>query len=98
MVELSKAQDIEAGDGTTSVVVFAGSLLAQTQRLLGLGIHPTIISDSFGLCAQKATEIAEDLGIKMDLSDRESIIKAAKTSLSSKVCKKIRYLDLYCKR
>merc|ERR1712142_1297260 len=27
LVELSKAQDIEAGDGTTSVVVLAGSLL-----------------------------------------------------------------------
>lgn len=27
LVEISKAQDIEAGDGTTSVVVIAGSLL-----------------------------------------------------------------------
>lgn len=27
LVEISKAQDIEAGDGTTSVVVMAGSLL-----------------------------------------------------------------------
>merc|ERR1719334_1088721 len=34
LVELSKAQDIEAGDGTTSVVVLAGSLLGAAQRLL----------------------------------------------------------------
>jgi T-complex protein 1 subunit delta len=27
LVEISKAQDIEAGDGTTSVAVLAGSLL-----------------------------------------------------------------------
>jgi len=38
LVELSKAQDIEAGDGTTSVVVVAGSLLTATQKLLNKGI------------------------------------------------------------
>ena len=31
LVELSKSQDIEAGDGTTSVVVLCGSLLDQCQ-------------------------------------------------------------------
>ncbi len=38
LVELSKAQDIEAGDGTTSVVVIAGSLLNASQNLLEKGI------------------------------------------------------------
>ena len=37
LVELSKAQDIEAGDGTTSVVVLAGSLLNASQKLLAKG-------------------------------------------------------------
>ena len=41
LVEISQAQDIEAGDGTTSVVVIAGALLAQSQILLEKGIHPT---------------------------------------------------------
>lgn len=36
-MELSKAQDIEAGDGTTTVVVLAGSLLNASQRLLAKG-------------------------------------------------------------
>jgi T-complex protein 1 subunit delta len=39
LVEISKAQDIEAGDGTTSVVVMAGALLRASQELLGKGIH-----------------------------------------------------------
>jgi len=34
LVEISKAQDIEAGDGTTSVVVMAGALLKATQELM----------------------------------------------------------------
>jgi T-complex protein 1 subunit delta len=37
LVDLSAAQDIEAGDGTTSVVVIAGSLLGVADRLLGKG-------------------------------------------------------------
>jgi T-complex protein 1 subunit delta len=37
LVELSAAQDIEAGDGTTSVVVLAGSLLAAAEKILSLG-------------------------------------------------------------
>ena len=47
MVEISKAQDIEAGDGTTSVVIIAGALLKAAQELLSKGIHPTAISDGF---------------------------------------------------
>lgn len=37
LVELSKAQDIEAGDGTTSVVVIAGALLDACYKLLQKG-------------------------------------------------------------
>ena len=37
LVDLSAAQDVEAGDGTTSVVVIAGSLLGAADRLLSKG-------------------------------------------------------------
>ena len=47
LVEISKSQDIEAGDGTTSVVVIAGALLNACQLLLEKGIHPTQISQGF---------------------------------------------------
>jgi T-complex protein 1 subunit delta len=42
LVELSQAQDIEAGDGTTSVVVLAGSLLAAAEKLLSQGTFDTL--------------------------------------------------------
>ncbi len=38
LVDLAAAQDVEAGDGTTSVVVIAGSLLGAADRLLGKGL------------------------------------------------------------
>merc|ERR1719334_1836564 len=85
LVELSKAQDIEAGDGTTSVVVTAGSLLDAADKLLQKGIHPTTISESFQKAAGKAVDILTDMATPLDLTDRESLLKAANTSLNSKV-------------
>lgn len=85
LVELSKAQDIEAGDGTTSVVVLAGALLDACTKLLDKGIHPTIIADTFLRCAAKAQEILGKIAIPVSLDDRDSLIRAASTSLSSKV-------------
>ncbi|VEU24073.1 DEKNAAC105246 [Brettanomyces naardenensis] len=85
LVDLSGAQDVEAGDGTTSVVVIAGALLAAAERLLAKGIHPTIISESFQKAAKRSCEILLDMSHKISLDDRDALIKAAATSLSSKI-------------
>lgn len=39
LVELSKAQDVEAGDGTTTVVIIAGALLDVSEKLLNKGFY-----------------------------------------------------------
>ncbi|KAI9142988.1 T-complex protein 1 subunit delta [Paraphysoderma sedebokerense] len=85
LVDLSAAQDVEAGDGTTSVVVLAGSLLVAAEKMLAKGIHPTVIADSFLAAAAKSVEILTKMSIPVDLSDRQSLLKAASTSLNSKV-------------
>lgn len=85
LVELSAAQDIEAGDGTTSVVVVAGALLEAAGRLLAMGIHPTAISDSFQKCSTKAVEVLTAMSRPIELTDRDILIKSAATSLNSKV-------------
>lgn len=85
LVELSKAQDIEAGDGTTSVVVMCGSMLDQCSQLLDKGIHPTVVTEAFGMAAIKAEEVLTEMAIPVDLTQRDQLIKAAQTSLASKV-------------
>ncbi len=40
-------QDHEIGDGTTGVVVLAGSLLEQAEGLLDMGIHPLRIAEGY---------------------------------------------------
>jgi T-complex protein 1 subunit delta len=85
LVDLSQSQDIEAGDGTTTVVVLAGALLNACSALLAKGIHPMGIAGSFLRAADKAVEILEEIAIPVQLDDRESLLSAVETCLSSKV-------------
>ena len=85
MQQLSRAQDVEAGDGTTSVVVLAGSLLAGCETLLSKGIHASVIADAFLLASSQAESILLDMATPVDLADRAGLVEAAMTSLASKV-------------
>jgi T-complex protein 1 subunit delta len=85
LVELSKAQDVEAGDGTTSVVVLCGALLKGVEQLLAKGIHPTQISESFQEAAKLAEKVVMGMSTPVNISETETLIKAAITSLNSKV-------------
>lgn len=87
MVELSKSQDDEIGDGTTGVVVLAGCLLEQALKLLDKGIHPIRIADGFEKACKIACEHLEEISdtIKFDIENYESLILTAMTTLSSKI-------------
>jgi len=85
LVELSQAQDKEAGDGTTSVVILAGALLDACQKPLARGIHPARISDSLQNFCREAQEVLTSMAIPVDLSDRDALLNSANTSLNSKV-------------
>merc|ERR550514_1664515 len=54
LVELSKSQDNEIGDGTTGVVVMAGAMLEQALLMLDKGIHPLRVAVGY----EKACEVA----------------------------------------
>merc|ERR1719269_209803 len=69
LVDLSASQDVEAGDGTTTVTVIAGSLLNAAEKLLRQGIHPTVISEAFLLASRKSEEILRAMSVPVDLTD-----------------------------
>ena len=90
LAELSASQDNEIGDGTTGVVVLAGAILEQAQKLLDKGIHPLKIADGFeracDIAVKKVDEIAEELNITKN--NYEKLRECAKTALGSKVVSK----------
>jgi thermosome len=85
MVEVAKAQDNEAGDGTTSAVIIAGELLSKAEELIDKNIHPTIIIDGYKKAAEKALETLEKIAMPVDLKTPEYLKKAAITAMASKL-------------
>lgn len=85
LVEAAKAQDIEAGDGTTSVVILAGALLGSCELLLKKGIHPSQISEGFAQALKHALEIINDMATPIDLTNKDYLNQCVVTSLASKI-------------
>ncbi len=92
MVQAAKSQDSIAGDGTTSVAVFAGELLAQAEKLLDQGFHPIIIVTGHKKAMDKAKEFLEKyLAKEVDPEkDAETLIRVAVSSLNSKLPMEVR--------
>ncbi|MBS1268282.1 MAG: Thermosome subunit alpha [Nitrosopumilus sp.] len=85
IVEISKTVDNEVGDGTTSSVVFGGTLLARAEDLLKKDVHSSVIIEGFQVASEKTLEIYSELSKKIKPDDRESLLKIAKTSMQSKL-------------
>lgn len=85
MVEVSKSIDNEVGDGTTSSVVVAGSLIEKAEELISKDIHPTIIVDGYKKCSVKANEILRSAATKVTPDNKDLLNKIAKTSMASKM-------------
>ncbi|MCC7576537.1 MAG: thermosome subunit [Methanomethylovorans sp.] len=84
IVEVAKTQEDIAGDGTTSAVVIAGSLMDKAGELLEKGLHPIVIFKGYNLAGQKAIEILENFATKVDKDDRKTLEKIAETSITGK--------------
>lgn len=86
LVELAQQQDREVGDGTTSVVILAAELLRTANELVQNRIHPTTIITGFRLALREAIRFVDEvLSVGADSLERETLIKVARTSMSSKI-------------
>ncbi len=88
LVEISKTTDNEVGDGTTSVVVLAGSLLENAESLINQDVHPTIIVDGYKKAAKKAQQFIQEIADKVTAMDKSILQKIAKTAMQTKLVKK----------
>ena len=92
LVDISRAQDAEVGDGTTSVTILAGELLKESKTFIEDGISSNLIIRGLrracDLAVRKVKEIAVE--VKRDDADefRQLLERCAKTAMSSKLIAK----------
>ncbi|KAL8731523.1 MAG: hypothetical protein Q9166_003369 [cf. Caloplaca sp. 2 TL-2023] len=88
LVNISKVQDDEVGDGTTSVTVLAAELLREAEKLVERKIHPQTIIEGYRIASNVALEAlaktAQDHS-KDKEAFRKDLMAIARTTLSSKV-------------
>lgn len=87
LVELSKSQDDEIGDGTTGVVVLAGCLLEEAEKLIVRGIHPIRVARGFEKAAEIACAHLETISdiVPWTAEDTSLLLQTASTTLGSKI-------------
>ncbi len=88
LVEIAKTTDNEVGDGTTSAVVLAGSLLENAESLITQDVHPTIIVDGYRKASKKAKQYLQDIADTVTANDKPTLLKIAKTSMQTKLVSK----------
>lgn len=91
LVDISRSQDAEVGDGTTSVTILAGELLRESKGFIEEGISSHIITKGYRRAVSLALKKIKELAVKIDKSKtspeeyRNLLERCARTAMSSKL-------------
>nr|CAB3468130.1 unnamed protein product [Digitaria exilis] len=84
MIELSRTQDEEVGDGTTSVIVLAGEMLHVAQAFIDKNYHPTVICRAYTKALEDALAVLDKIAMPVDVNDRAAMLGLVKSSIGTK--------------
>jgi T-complex protein 1 subunit gamma len=94
MIELSRTQDEEVGDGTTTVIILAGEILAQALPQLERNIHPVVIIQAFKRALADAIQIIEEISVPVDISNDKEMYQLIQATIGTKFAS--RWSELMC--
>ncbi len=84
LIEISRAQDEEVGDGTTSVIILAGEIMMAGKPFIERKIHPTIIVKSFYKALTEGVKIIKEVAKPLDLKDEKAVSQAMWACIGTK--------------
>ena len=85
MLEISRTQDEEVGDGTTSVVILAGEVLSVASQFIEDKVHPTIVIAAYRKALDDLLEILKDqISIPVDIDNDDEMVNILKSCLGTK--------------
>ena len=89
LADVAKSQDNEVGDGTTSVMLFAGELLKEAKQFIEDGMSPQIIINGYWTALKMAKDKISRSEIVIDDKNpddkKDKLLRCAQTSLNSKL-------------
>ena len=88
LVDISRAQDEEVGDGTTSVVIYASEILLTAKRFIEEGMNPQFVIKCFKMANRFLIKSLDTMAVDFSNDDklkRDMLLKCAQTSLNSKL-------------
>ncbi|KAI8135789.1 hypothetical protein DUD61_000584 [Geotrichum candidum] len=84
MIELSRTQDEEVGDGTTTVIILAGEILAQTYPYVERNVHPVVIISALKDALKDALDVIHEISRPVDTDNDEAMTKLISASIGTK--------------
>lgn len=94
MIEISRTQDEEVGDGTTSVIILAGEMLSVAEQFLEQQMHPTVIISAYRKALDDMITTLKEISSPVDPNDREQMLKIINSAINTKAIK--RWADMAC--
>ncbi|XP_032871818.1 T-complex protein 1 subunit gamma [Amblyraja radiata] len=94
MIEISRTQDEEVGDGTTSVIILAGEMLSVAEQYLEQQMHPSVIIGAYHQALDDMITTLEELSTPVDINNRDLMLKIINSAINTKVNNL--QLDLAC--
>ena len=88
MIELSRAQDEEVGDGTTSVIVLAGEMLKVSTDFFQKEIHPSVVVSGYYKALEDAINYADSIATPVNIDNEQEINDIIKSCLATKFASK----------
>lgn len=86
MIEISRAQDEEVGDGTTSVVILAGEMLSTANQFLEQRMHPTVIIAAYRQALDDMLDMLKNqISVPIDVENDKEMLNIIQSCLGTKL-------------
>uniref|UniRef100_V9KQG5 T-complex protein 1 subunit gamma n=1 Tax=Callorhinchus milii TaxID=7868 RepID=V9KQG5_CALMI len=85
MIEISRTQDEEVGDGTTSVIILAGEMLSVAEQYLEQRMHPTVIISAYHQALDDMVDLIKEISVPVDINNRDMMLKIINSTINTKV-------------
>ncbi|XP_039026261.1 T-complex protein 1 subunit gamma-like [Hibiscus syriacus] len=85
MIELSRKQDEEVGDGTSSIIVLAGEMLHVAEAFIDKNYHPTVICRAYNKALEDAIAALDKIATTIDVKDRSTVLGLVKSCIGTKL-------------